>query len=252
VIPKADECIFCGSGSIAAEHIFSRRWLAQIWEVPKGHQMPHRHLRGHSDRGEEFDLRWSKQEADLVVSCVCDRCNSGWMNTLDRRVYPIVNPMTRGEVVRLASLRDQNVVIRWAIKVAFMFDYRQDRSTIPVDFARAFRQTGAIPSHTYVWLARNESLHEGQASGMFHTMGRGDDHPEVYLVTFRVDQLVVQVLIGIAKDIRPHRPRHGDAIAQIWPQNAFSTVVWPPSRTLDELEYAAFGHAFIRDYFQFG
>lgn len=255
MIPKADLCIFCGSGEIAKEHIFARKWLERIWDLPKGHKLPHHHVRGHSVRGEEFDRWWLKQEADLVVYCVCGTCNSGWMNDLDQQVHPIVDPMTRGESTTLTRIRDQNLLVRWAIKIAFMFDYRQDRSTIPTDFARAFHQVGSIPPNTYIWLARNKPLHDGQASGMFHTMGRSDDHPEIYLNTFRVDELVLQVLIGIAKDVEPRRLRHGDAVVQIWPQSLEplpGVIRWPPRRTLDELEYAAFGNAFIRDYFEFG
>jgi len=127
------------------------------------------------------------------------------MNTLDRRAQKIINPMTRGDRAEIRTLRDQMVVVHWALKIAFMFDYTQDASMIPVALARAFRAHGEIPANTYVWLARNVPMVEGHATGATHTMSRGDD-PEVYLLTFRIDQLVVQVVIGIAVPVRPIGP----------------------------------------------
>lgn len=112
MIPKATECIFCGAREVTAEHVFSRGWLRRLWGLPKGHQLGHQHVRSHSERGDEFNIRWSKQEADLIVYCVCSGCNSGWMNTLDRRAQKIIDPMTQGEPTRLGSLRDIAVVVR--------------------------------------------------------------------------------------------------------------------------------------------
>ena len=129
-----------------------------------------------------------------------------------------------------------------------MFDWTQDPTSLSVEVAREFHDAGTIPPNTYVWLARNVPLYQGQASGATHSI-REDDVPKIYLVTFRIDQLVVQVLMGLnGEEIRPNRPRHGDAVRQIWPQG-FEAITWPPARTLDEYEYGAFGHAFIRDYF---
>jgi hypothetical protein len=247
VLPKADQCIFCGAEGISEEHIFSRKWLKRIWSVQTGEKLRHRNVRDHSERGEEFDRAYAKREADLVVYCVCTGCNSGWMNRLDQAVYPIVDPMVSGAQSTIATLANQMTLVHWAMKVAFMFDYRQDKSTLPGELARGFRRHWTMPPRTRIWLARNVPLHEGEASGAFHTMGRGDDDHRLYLCTFRVDQMIVQILHGIGEEIRPNRLRHEQHVVQIWPPS-YLRVRWPPPVTLDEFEYAAFCHAFVRDF----
>jgi hypothetical protein len=246
MLPRADACIFCNRTPVVEEHIFSRKWLKRIWNLPKGHQLGHRHVRRDTAGQEEFDVIWSKQEASLVAYCVCAKCNSGWMNALDQHVYRIIDPLTRGENAEIKTLKDQTTLVHWAMKVALMFDWQQDASTVPAEIARNFHKDWTMPPDTYIWLARNIPFNRGHASGAFHTLARGDD-PQVYLVTFRVDQMVVQVLLGIGFEIRPVRPRHGDAVRQVWPLT-YERIVWPPPRTLDEVEYVAFTQDFVRDY----
>jgi hypothetical protein len=241
VIPKASECIFCRTGEITEEHIFSRKWLKRLWNLPRGEQLGHQHARSDSEVGDKFDIRWSKQEADLVVYCICDRCNSEWMNVLDQRAQRIIDPMTQGQRTRLRTARDQLLLARWSLKIAFMFDYRQERPSIPQHFAQAFKERNAFPDYAYVWLAHNVPIVRGQANGVFHTLER-NGNPDVYLVTFRVDQLVVQVVVGIAHEVRADRTGHRDALRQVWPLT-YETVTWP-GRTMDEFEYVMFANRF--------
>lgn len=251
-LPKADDCIFCGNSDIAPEHVFSRGWLRRLWDLPKkGAGLLHQHSRASTDPADEtFDYWWKKNEADLVAHCVCGSCNSGWMNTLDRRVQRIIDPMTRGEPGVVRTLREKYLLAAWAMKIAFMYDWQQEMPTLPADLAREFFDGHREPpSCAWIWLARSVPIVGGenhQASGAHHSAG-----DEFYLLTFRVDELIIQVLITPGVEVQPNRRRTGDAVIQLWPMT-FETIQWPPKRTLNAVEYAAFTRSFLADYRRFG
>jgi hypothetical protein len=241
--PRAEQCIFCGAEDVSEEHIFPRKWIAKLFDFPRGEKLRHRHLRTTGSQV-SFDSWWQKTEADLVVQCVCGTCNSEWMNTLDLRTQEIVAPMVRGEPTEIRTLRDQLTLARWITKLAFMFDYKQDKSTIPRDVAERFYKTRLPPMSAYIWVAASPPLVPYHASGFtWTTEGRGDDS-EFYLLTARVNDLVLQYLMPLVGEVNPVRRRYRRAIRQVWPPT-YKSLSWPPNEILSDVEYVGFSWTFI-------
>jgi hypothetical protein len=242
---RSETCIFCGTENVVPEHIFSRGWLRDLWQMPAGEQTPHRHTRG-DDSGEVFDKWWENKEADITVLCVCDGCNSGWMNTLDRRVYRIINPMTRGEETRIKTLKDKMILVAWATKIAYMFDFKQESAVVPADAHARLYEHRLPPDRAWIWLASSPPAIKNHAAGLTWDMGTTEAR-EVYLAALRIDHLVVQFLLPLTQEIRPHRPRYARAIRQLWPET-FEVLLWPPEEIIDEFEYVRFLDSFVRAY----
>lgn len=246
---RADACIFCGRLDVVPEHIFSRAWLRDLWSVPSSERLLHRQVRGTADR-EDFDRWWDNKRADITVLCVCDQCNSGWMNTLDRRVYRIIEPMTRGERTRVTTLTEKMTLVAWATKVAYMFDFKQQSAVVPTKDHKLLFERFLPPARAWIWFACSPPVVTNQASGLTWDMG-SDEAREVYLASFRVDHLVVQFLLPITQEIRPQRPRYGRALRQLWPET-FEVLPWPPEQVIDEFDYVPFLDGFAQAYIERG
>jgi hypothetical protein len=134
-----------------------------------------------------------------------------------------------------------------------MLDWRQEAPSISGELSREFFKSRTPPNVARLWLAHHlPHLTQGHASGLTRSMGRPNvAATEIYLATFRIDQLVAQVLVTPPQQVSPVRTRHGDAVRQVWPLT-YEPLVWPPARTLDDFEYIAFCEAFLRDYVRNG
>jgi hypothetical protein len=243
--PRADRCIFCGSTEISEEHIFGRKWIAKLFQVPRKEKLGHRHVRI-TGPIVDFDSWWQYKEADLAVYCVCRKCNSEWMNALDEQAQKIIAPMVRGRTTRITTYRDQLILARWITKLAFMFDYKQEKSSLPREFAERFHKTRLPPDNAYIWVAASPPV-----PGRYHASGHtwtteGRTDGDWYLLTARVNDLIVQYLMPITPGgkIAPVRGRYGRAVRQVWPPT-YKPLSWPPDEILSDVEYVGFAMTFI-------
>ena len=107
-------CIFCGRSPLTNAHIFRKAWLAEVMPGLESDPYVHHHIR---EGG--FEAWWNNSEADLKVNDVCDPCNSGWMDRLDRAAEAaFLDVAVRGFPHRLSKLADQVLVARWCLLVA--------------------------------------------------------------------------------------------------------------------------------------
>jgi hypothetical protein len=111
-------CIFCGSTKLTREHIFPR-WTHAFLPPRSNSRATVRISVQHKDRTDLVDdLRLSGPLRDWQIKCVCGNyrgsCNNDWMSGIERLAQPIMEPMLRGERVRLSEA-DQKVIATWAI-----------------------------------------------------------------------------------------------------------------------------------------
>ena len=207
-------------------------------------------MRGGTDT-QDFATWWQRREADLVVYCVCGRCNSGWMNDLDQRAQQIIEPMVVGQSTVLRSLREKHILAAWIVKLAFMFDYKQDKSTIPLPLARQYHAERLPPARSLIWLAASPPTVPGHAAGAFWTLGTRRDNEqtdELFFLTARVDHLVTQIVIPLLPggQIRAVRHRFERHIRGLWPMT-YEAIAWPPDGILSPADYVEFCDSLSRD-----
>lgn len=230
---RADKCIFCGCSDIREEHIFGRKWVAKTFGLKKGDKLPHRQTRGASDGGETFDFWWKKREADLVAHCVCDRCNSGWMNALDNRVQPLISPFVAdGTPVKISGIRAVHELAAWFTKLAILFDYRQEIASLPPEVTQGFYRTRTPPPRTRVWLVQSEPEIPLQLAGFTWAIGSAD----FYLCVVRVQSLAGFVSFPLREHIPSHFLGESAGVAHIWPLTG-KAITLPLTRELSSIDF---------------
>jgi len=121
-VQEATCCIFCGSGNLTHEHIFSR-WTHKF--------LPARSMSKYHVRRRELFIepenRWIKRLGDIrdwKVRCVCEtKCNNGWMRKhIEDVASPIMTLLIKGEQVRLTP-EQQRHIAAWAALKAMIAEY---------------------------------------------------------------------------------------------------------------------------------
>lgn len=86
------------------------------------------------------DLRWSPTLTNLTMRGVCQRCNGGWMRSLEHAVEQIMERLFAETDVDDLSAPEKETVARWTAKTAITLSY-------------------ATPQHARVPLHASHSLH---------------------------------------------------------------------------------------------
>lgn len=105
-------CVFCGGSPVTREH-HPPQWVLAAY--PKKN-----YIGGYESRmknSEWTDHGGLKKNLQIVVKSVCANCNNGWMAKIEDLTKPILEPMIRGESVRLKWF-DQVVLATWFVKSA--------------------------------------------------------------------------------------------------------------------------------------
>jgi hypothetical protein len=223
-------CIFCGTSPTTLAHIFRRAWLAEV-VMPSPAPFRHHHVREGEGAFEKF---WLARESGLAVNCACGRCNNAWMDQVDRAGEAIAEPMVRGEVVTIRTMREQYVLATWATLVLVLFDQTQAAPIIESVQHQALREQRRPLRDSAIWLARTRSS-EPTVNGWPRTWRleapRSGIDTHSYFCTFRVNDLVVQAYIPVGEaptqaEMGFDRGPNAHLIAQLWPPN-YEVVKWP-------------------------
>jgi hypothetical protein len=157
-MPKSPRrCIFCNSGGVTNEHLFSR-WIHKI--VPPIPEATNRlaRLRA-SDIGEagtKVRLRATLKQGDVIhrkARVVCGSCNNGWMNKLEEAARPYLTPLILGQTLMIEPAA-QCVISEWiALKAMVMsFDTVTLSSPIPEEACHSFKETLTLGSGWDIWI----------------------------------------------------------------------------------------------------
>jgi hypothetical protein len=240
----AKSCIFCGSTPTSREHIFSRSWLARV--MPSGAKFTHTQSHGLGD--ERFETWWEKHEADMVVRCVCERCNNEWMDTLDRQADRLVTPMVQRRRVSLVGFTDQALLAAWICKAAMLGDQAKPSPGVRPEDHRYFYEHWQPPQGWWIWVAGVREL-PGQYEAWINTRnlkgrdseGRIDDG---YLATIVVNYFVAQaVVLHFRKITVPDREANKSLFRQVWPPT-YETTEWPPLAAVKRADLEVLQEAF--------
>ncbi|BBZ34121.1 hypothetical protein [Mycolicibacterium confluentis] len=124
-------CMFCGSDSpVTREHVFRSSWkkTLETGEYMTGLPGVERKFQRFSQADGTMVYDRSEDLFSVVVKRVCEKCNNEWMNDLDSIVEPWVFEPDNDD-----NRCDPRVFRRWAIKVALLRAYYDNRFLVHSD-----------------------------------------------------------------------------------------------------------------------
>ncbi len=239
-------CLFCGStGTPSREHVIAQ-WLREALQIQS---------RVEEYRGEEFVTTWDTLA--VVLSQVCVTCNTGWMNKLEQRVRPILEPLLLGAKSGTSIVFDpseQATLGTWAVKTSLLLTYKKFRSQphgwIPkdnLDWLYLHGQSDRPPPGARVWMAGLQTT-DRPSSLQAALLTDPDSQPAAHCGTFSVGCVLFQVFC--CERDKADLPAENEAwltakgpyrssLLQVAPATA--ALRWPPAEvfTVDALPVVA-------------
>lgn len=219
------QCLFCPQPADSKEHLWSD-WILKELKPTE----PIRFTLG------KTKIKWI-DNPEVLIKCVCYKCNNTWMNNIETENKLHMLPMLRGLPITLESLQQKSLA-RWAILKAMVLE-AADRQRVPFygqDERRDLKPPSlAIPVGTYVWVGRLSKLgyHTG-STGIFRPLENVPKAIHGLVTTIIVGHLAIQVLTlhvppmfansVIAIEDNPWK--WDVSLLDIWP--VFGAVRWPP------------------------
>jgi hypothetical protein len=235
-------CLFCNSTNLTREHLWPD-WLVKMF--PTGDYSVGR------TNPDSLHKEWFQPTIAVMVRCVCDKCNSGWMSRIEGHTKPILKHLVFPSSERPFKLskRNQTFLAVWAILRSFIVDraggdppfHSNDDG---ITFATS---TPAVPMRdTCIWLARTPDNFPDGAFLDVQTKLNVEKRVGFQTATYALGQVTFQVFhwmgFGTNDGVDFQKLRlsawHGRTV-QIWPLTGLS-VIWPPPErltpsTIDEL-----------------
>ena len=258
---QISNCVFCGKSPVTKEHTWSR-WLR-------------RHIRRRMTKWETFKATEHRTEIesgvkvrpgdphDWQISCVCSKCNNGWMSQIEKRVRPVLGPLAEGVPFRVTE-QDQSILAIWCILKTMVaeFDDPERVTTHHMQRKRMCRRQLAPSKGWRVWIGHFDR----DAWAPYYIINtlsilpgppplNGANVAVKRYNTQSVTQIVGKLFIHVIHS--PYRelvsrwvfpvPVQGK-LRQIWPLTGYS-FVWPPDPMTDGIADAAAQafFAFCRD-----
>ena len=240
-------CVFCGSQAKSTmEHIVPR-WIGSLFSEKPGGTVK-------SEQRDGSVRRYNIELFEQKVGGPCARCNNGWMKNLESGTREFLGPMIKSGRPTVLTPQMQLSLATWAVKTAFMFEYRHraPRALADSEYRRLY-DAQQPPSGYLVWVAHRRSLIDGsegelltasfeQSIALFNSVppdvvDRMKAHfaagHNAYCGTFTIGHAVFQVfghnfpeqiLIETAR-------RNVNVVRAIWPPDG--SVTWPPPEPVD-------------------
>ena len=244
-------CIFCGSPHTSREHIWPQ-WVSEILAERGSFRL----------EAEQVNVRsWTQTSRNVAVITkrVCTTCNNGWMSQLETQVRPTLEPMLRGNYVRISS-EQQLVLVRWIVKTAMVLEHigaAVRRKFFSQTEYLGIRTAQALPERLYVWLSHVVDPTVAASASEDDFTFQLDDHPDAepgvgYTSTLSAGEFAFQLVC-----LRPHDLLVPDIeveftneegwegySVQLWP--IISECYWPPTQSLDHGHLKQYGTRFAR------
>ena len=195
---------------------------------------------------------WNKNEIDIKVKCVCERCNSGWMSQLESEyAKPVIGgmilhlndvPMTSRHRFAISAFAFKTAAVVAAMANASEFFLTQERR----EFAKALR----LPEEIHIFIASyfgSRNAGGDLSVSRYESTLPGGDAFELYVVTWRAGHFVFQVAtprIIVAPGWKSQNYKFeskfpmGAFVSQIWPYA--SEAPWPPVESLGDYSFKQF------------
>lgn len=212
---------------------------------------------GKARRTQTFVREWETVGANVIAKAVCKTCNESWMQELDLRAHPLIEPAVRGEPTRVTTLLEISTVAAWAAKVAMCLSVgvSDDRSLPGEAIGRQFRETQIAPSHYRIRTVTFEDegplpLRWNAVAQSTEVLAKPPPRPSGeagFSVTFRIGGVVFQVFCP------PFGPLDKDAettwddrMTTIWPLT-YSVLEWPTAASIDAIGLTGLARAYVSD-----
>lgn len=149
-------CLFCARDvTLTKAHIVS---VSMLEKLPKDATQKLLHVESSNDgTGWSDDYRLSNVDPrERFVRILCEPCNGGWMQDIEKRAEPILLQLASGTPLTL-SPEEQDSVGLWAVVATFIRGKlsRASESVLNAD-CEAVRRTNKIPDGYKVWLVQAE------------------------------------------------------------------------------------------------
>ena len=143
-------CIFCGGRPLTHEHIWAN-WLKSY--IPK--ELDHSETESSIDHKTHIAMSRKKQPGDPrshKIRVVCDRCNSGWMGTVQESVQPHMIPLLTGAPSKL-NQHAQSVLSMWAAMAIMVGEFRErSHAVISINDRRYLMDHRKVPINWRIWI----------------------------------------------------------------------------------------------------
>jgi hypothetical protein len=224
----ARQCLFCSNPVNSREHIWSD-WILKDLKSAKPIRIR---------IGKRTDV-WS-DKPEVLVKCVCDQCNNGWMSRLESLNKPHMHSMMHDTPVALSPTQ-QKLLTRWAVLKAIIIEAVNRERTPFYDEGERFNlkpPSSFIPVGTSVWIGRSSI--NGFHAGGTDIWRQVDEVPKALhgcVTNIVVGRLFIQVLTVHAlvrfAASRPSFECNSGTwdvnLLDVWP--VFGERRWPPPVT---------------------
>ncbi len=231
-------CVFCGARPTTNEHVFPQ-WLLHV--IPGAGELTHTWAA--PEGSASISREWTNDVLDFKANVVCGReCNNGWMERLERRARPFLEPMIRGQ--RAMLLPDgARAVAHWALKTALMIDSAQEAEhrSVPESVYHELYSAQDVLPQTFVWVAACDFGAGALARVRTLRLGPGGSDQVGFGATLCVGHLVLEIIRVPTEDEKTLeiRGQLTKSIRRLWPYT--NLVSWPPAAVFDRGEVSELG-----------
>jgi hypothetical protein len=238
-------CIFCGSteNKLTQQHLFASRFRESFEGlIAIGRTMIH-------TEGNLVASFPSKPFTDTIGG-VCKPCNNVWLNGIEDRVFPVIEPMMARDAATSLTPAMQLAIANWAVETVLVFDhlYPRHRRVPDSEYGTFYTKTQPLKSHV-VWIGRTiltaENLINVSIGRIIRLTLKQDDALKKrlfdsaalgnwnYVMTYSIGYVVLQVVGFAIPEAVPliTDERHRSTMSRIWPVQG--KVEWPPAVSID-------------------
>ncbi len=221
-------CIFCGKSPVTAEHIVSK-WIAPVLaDDPRESLDPDKHIFFSRRGGIESQREWNQAGVEFTAKCVCRDCNNGWMENIERRARPFIEPMIRGQEVTIPA-EGQEAIAQWLTLKAIVDRYAQS-PTYPVanNILQHFYTHHTPPRHWFIVLAAYDgSWPVRVATDVYDSLRLMGTRVPFYKTTNRRSLFTISIAYFVGQVFGPEKSLD---LAMSSHESAF--VIWPPPSSI--------------------
>ena len=186
----------------------------------------------------EWPINWP---AGTVATCVCRRCNSGWMSDIEQAAKPALTNMIQGNTVELDP-ETQEAVGTWMCLKAILSAYVKLLAPMPQEWLTNFNSHHCPPADNWaVYTTRYtgapalaaDGSRIGPRSGMAAPIATSAE--QGVFASFIIGHLAIQGY-GMPSPVILHERVD---IHRIWPASPL-TLLWPPIIEIDDTNLTEF------------
>jgi hypothetical protein len=232
-------CIFCGSGSLTKEHVWSSWIDPLIRKASNTGRDEYKYAVGPGDSVPRVVSKRSVPEAtiDKQMKVVCAPCNNGWMSDIENTVKDFMTLLITGKPCDLDIFAQRQIANWMTLKMMVAEQNDIENKVTTLEQRIAFKDHRAIPAQTNIYIARCgtggwESAYWRIAEAISDSLENRPDGKNTHSVTFGIGQLLMHAshtsMPNLNLGLVVNDPT---LIFQIWPIKQ-SIVRWPPRRAL--------------------